>query len=51
MELVENPEGKIPHRRLRRTWKDNIKRYRIEIVCENVDWIHVAQVGSSSGLL
>jgi hypothetical protein len=41
--LEENPEGKRPLGRPRRRWVDNISVYLREIVCDGVEWIHVAQ--------
>jgi hypothetical protein len=35
--LVGKPEGKIPLRRPRRRWADNIKADHIEIGCDGVD--------------
>jgi hypothetical protein len=49
--LIERPEGKRPLRRLRRRWDDNIRIELREIGWEGVDWMHVAQVGTSGGLL
>jgi hypothetical protein len=42
--LVMKPEGKRPLGRPRYAWEDNIKMYHKEIVCEDVDWILLAQV-------
>jgi hypothetical protein len=39
--IVKRPVG-----RPRRMWEDNIKMDLEEIVCENVDWIHVVQDGA-----
>jgi hypothetical protein len=36
-------EGKKPLSRLKHRWKHNIKMNLKEIVCEDVDWTHVAQ--------
>ena len=36
-------EGKIPLRRLRHRWGDNIKMDLQEMGCEGMDWIDVAQ--------
>jgi hypothetical protein len=41
--LVGNPEGKKPPGRPRRRWKDNFKANFKEIVCEDMDWIHLAE--------
>lgn len=41
--LVEKPEGKRPLGKPRHVWKDNIKLGIIEIGCEGMDWIHLAQ--------
>ena len=40
--LVGKPEGKRPHGRPRRRWKDNIKM-DLEVGCWSVDWIELAQ--------
>ena len=40
--LVGKPEGKRPHGRPRRRWKDNIKM-DLEVGCGSVDWIELAQ--------
>jgi hypothetical protein len=40
--LVGKPEGRRPLRKPRCRWKD-IKIYHIEIRCEDVYWIHLAQ--------
>jgi hypothetical protein len=40
--LVGKPEGKIPLRRPRRRWIDNIKMDLLEIGLSVVDWIGVA---------
>jgi hypothetical protein len=40
--LVGNLGGKIPQHR--RRWKDNIKMDIREIVWEDMDWMHLAQV-------
>jgi hypothetical protein len=42
--LVMKPEGKRPLGRPRHAWEDNIKMYRKEIVCEDVDWILLSRV-------
>jgi hypothetical protein len=36
-------EGKRLLQRPRRRWNDNIKTYSVEIGCEHVDWILLAQ--------
>jgi hypothetical protein len=41
--LVAKPEGKRPHRRPRRRWKDNIKMDFQEVECGGMDWIELAQ--------
>jgi hypothetical protein len=41
--LVEEPEGKRPLARSRRTWEGNIRMDFREIGWESVDWIHLAQ--------
>jgi hypothetical protein len=41
--LVGNPNGKIPPRRLKRRWVDNIKMDLREIGWDSMDWIDVAQ--------
>jgi hypothetical protein len=45
--LVGKPEGKRSFRRLRRRREDNIRMNFREIWWENLEWIHVAQVGTS----
>jgi hypothetical protein len=40
--LVGEPESKRPLGRPSRRWEDNVKLDIKEIVCESVDWIHVA---------
>jgi hypothetical protein len=42
--LVGKPEGKRPLGRRRSRWDDNITLDLREIVWENVDWMHLAQV-------
>ena len=41
--LVGKPEGKSPHGRPRRRWKDNIKMDLQEVGCGVMDWIELAQ--------
>jgi hypothetical protein len=41
--LVENPEGKRPLGRPKRTWVDNIKMDLREIGWDGMDWIDLAQ--------
>jgi len=41
--LVGKPEGKRPHGRPRRVWKNNTKIDLREIGWEGVDWMHMAQ--------
>jgi hypothetical protein len=41
--LVGKPEGKRPLRRPRRRWMDNIRMNLLEVGCEHVDWIGLAQ--------
>jgi hypothetical protein len=41
--LVKQPEGKRPLWQPRHKWENNIKMDLTEIVCEDVDWIHLAQ--------
>jgi len=41
--LVGKPERKRPLGRLRRRWKDNIRKDLREICWEGVDWMHMAQ--------
>jgi hypothetical protein len=43
--LVGKREGKKPLGRPRHRWEDNIR------ISEDGSWIHVAQVGTSGGLL
>jgi len=38
--LVGKPGGKRPLGRTRRSWKDNIK---MDVRCESMDWIDLAQ--------
>jgi hypothetical protein len=49
--LVGRPEGKGPLGRPRRRWEDNIKLDLREIGIDGVNWIQLAQVGSSGGLV
>jgi hypothetical protein len=48
--LVGNPEGKRPLGRPRRRWVENIKMEH-KIGCDGVDWIDLARIGISGGLL
>ena len=41
--LVGKPPGKRPLGRPRRRWEDNIKIDLLEVECEGMDWINVAQ--------
>jgi ribosome biogenesis protein Nip4 len=41
--LVTEFEGKIPLRRPRHKWEDNVRRDLREIGWEGVNWIHLAQ--------
>jgi hypothetical protein len=41
--LVGRPKGRIPLRRPRRKWEDNIKMDLREIGFGDVDWIHLAR--------
>jgi hypothetical protein len=41
--FVGKPEGKLPLRRSRRRWENNMRMGLREIVLEVVDWIHLAQ--------
>jgi hypothetical protein len=49
--LVRKPEGKKPLGRCRNRWDDNIKLYLREIGWEGMDWICMAQEGTSGILL
>jgi hypothetical protein len=49
--LVGSPEGRRPLGRPRRRWEDNIKLDLREIGIDEANWIQLAQVGSSSGLV
>jgi len=49
--LVEKPEGKRPLGRTRRRWEDNIKINHQDMGCGGMDWINVAQIRNSVGLL
>jgi hypothetical protein len=40
--MEPEPEGKRPHGRPRRRWKDNIKMYLQEVGWECMDWIELA---------
>jgi hypothetical protein len=49
---VGKPEEKRPLGRPRRRWVDNIKMDLIrEIGWDGVDWIELARIGASGGLL
>jgi hypothetical protein len=48
--LVGKPEGKRPLERPRRRWVDNTKMDVREIGWNGVDWIELAQDGTSGGL-
>jgi len=41
--LLSYFEGKRQFGRLRRTWKDNIKKYLQEICRQDLDWMALAQ--------
>ena len=41
--LVEKPEGKRPQGTPCCRWEDNVKRGLQAVVCEDVDWIELAQ--------
>jgi hypothetical protein len=41
--LVVKPEGRIPLRRLRRRWEDNIKIELRELGWGGMDWTNLAQ--------
>jgi hypothetical protein len=49
--LVGKPEGKGPFGISRRRWEDNIKMDLEEVDCEGIDWIELAQIGTSGGHL
>jgi hypothetical protein len=49
--LVVRPECKRPLGRPRRRWEDNIKMDLKEIGVNGTNWIRLARVGSSGGLL
>jgi hypothetical protein len=49
--LVGRPEGKRPLGIPRRRWEYNIKMDLKEILIDEANWIRLAQIGSSSGLL
>jgi len=44
---VGKPEEKRPLGRPRRRWEDNIKMDLLEVGCEGMDWIGLAQVRDS----
>jgi hypothetical protein len=41
--LVWKPEGRVPLRRHRRRWADNIKMDLQEVGCGGMEWIELAQ--------
>ena len=43
MVLVRKPEGKIPNRKPRRRWEDNIKMDLQEVGRGFMDWMELAQ--------
>jgi hypothetical protein len=49
--LDRRPDGKRPLGRPRRRWEDNIKVDLREIGIDGANWIELAQIGSSGGLL
>jgi hypothetical protein len=49
--FVGKPEGKRPLGSPRRRWVDNIKMNLTEIGWDGMDWIDVAQIRTSGGLL
>jgi hypothetical protein len=49
--LVEKPEGKRPLGRPRRRQEDNIRMDLREIGWGGMDWIDLAQIGTSGGPL
>jgi hypothetical protein len=49
--LVGRPEGKRPLGRLKRRWEDNIKIGLREIGFGGANWMQLAQIGSSGGLV
>jgi hypothetical protein len=49
--LVGKPEWKRSLGKCRRRWEDNIRLDLKEIEWEVVDWMHLAQVEISGGLL
>jgi hypothetical protein len=49
--LVGRPEGRRPLERPRHKWEDNIKMDLREIRFGDVDWIHLAWIGTGGGLL
>jgi hypothetical protein len=49
--LMEKPEGKRPLGRPRRRWEGGIRLDLREIGWGSVDWIQLAQAGTSGGIL
>jgi hypothetical protein len=49
--LVQEPKGKRPLGRPRLRWEDNSRMDLEEIGWESMDWICLAQVGTSGRLL
>jgi hypothetical protein len=49
--LVGKPEGKRPLVRPRRRWEKNIKINLGEVAWDGMDWLDLAKVGTSGGLL
>jgi len=41
--LMGKPEGKIPLRRPKRSWEDNIKMDLQEVRCKGMDWIDLVR--------
>jgi hypothetical protein len=48
---LEKTERKTALGRPTRRWEDNIRMDLREMRWEDVDWMHLAQVGTSGGLL